>query len=96
MLFLCAIARKDSIQGRLGKKVFQNFVKDYSGNIRNIRTETDCENIDPKKIELELREVRADSLESKLFLWWNLIWWSLPYEEPIGRQMRFLLWDKTH
>ena len=49
-----------------------------------------------KKIELELREVKTRSPESKLFLWWNLIWWSLPYERSVGRQMRFLLWDSYH
>ena len=52
--------------------------------------------IDPKKIDLELREVTINSLESKLFLWWNIVWWSLPYVRSIGRQMRFLLWDVYH
>ncbi len=52
--------------------------------------------IDPKKIELELREVTPNSLEVKLFLWWNIVWWSLPYVKSIGRQMRFLLWDVYH
>jgi len=52
--------------------------------------------IDPKKIDLELREVTPNSLEVKLFLWWNIAWWSLPYVRSIGRQMRFLLWDVEH
>src|SRR5690606_17672524 len=28
--------------------------------------------------------------------WWNLLWWSVPYQKAYGRQMRFLLWDKIH
>jgi hypothetical protein len=52
--------------------------------------------IDPEKIKLELREVKANSQEERLFLFWNLIWWSIPYERAYGRQIRFLVWDKTH
>ena len=52
--------------------------------------------IEPSKIDLELVEVKPDSLESTLFFWWNLIWWSLPYARPIGRQMRFILWDRCN
>lgn len=50
----------------------------------------------PENIELELMEVKPNSVESRLFFWWNLIWWSLPFDKPIGRQMRFLIWDKGH
>src|SRR5438552_3688583 len=50
----------------------------------------------PKNIELELREVRHDSIEEIIFKWWNLTWWSIPYQRAYGRQMRFLLWDKGH
>lgn len=52
--------------------------------------------IQPDKIKLKLIEVRPNSFESKLFFWWNLVWWSLPYDRPIGRQMRFILWDEYH
>jgi hypothetical protein len=52
--------------------------------------------LDPAKITLELVEVKPRSFESVLFLWWNLAWWSLPYDKPIGRQMRFVLWDRQH
>jgi hypothetical protein len=38
----------------------------------------------------------AKSQEERLFLFWNLIWWSIPYERVYGRQSRFLVWDKTH
>lgn len=50
--------------------------------------------IDPSKIDLELVEVKPNSIESTLFFWWNLIWWSLPYARAIGRQMRFVIRDK--
>ena len=52
--------------------------------------------ITPDKIQLELREVKAGSFEEIMFRWWNFIWWSIPYQRAYGRQIRFLLWDKTH
>jgi hypothetical protein len=52
--------------------------------------------LNPNKISLELVEVKPRSFESTLFLWWNLVWWSLPYDKPIGRQLRFILWDRQH
>ncbi|MDY6991891.1 MAG: DUF4338 domain-containing protein [Pseudomonadota bacterium] len=52
--------------------------------------------IEPNEITLELRTVKAESLEGKLFNWWNFIWWSVPYQRGYGRLMRFLLWDTTH
>jgi hypothetical protein len=57
---------------------------------------TNLKKINPKKIQLELIEVKPESKEAKLFLWWNLSWWSLPFDRPFGRQMRFLLWDNYH
>jgi hypothetical protein len=48
----------------------------------------------PDRISLELRKVEPDSLDDKIFRWWNLAWWSIPYQHPYGRQMRFLIWDK--
>lgn len=56
----------------------------------------DGSEINPDRISLELREVQSRSFEEILFRWWNLIWWSIPYQHPYGRQMRFLLWDTTH
>lgn len=50
----------------------------------------------PNEITLELREIHPKSLEEILFKWWNFIWWSIPFQRSYGRQMRFLLWDKTH
>ena len=56
----------------------------------------DGRDIDPASIRLELREVRSRTFEEKLFLWWNLVWWSMPYQHAYGRQMRFFLWDVHH
>jgi hypothetical protein len=56
----------------------------------------DGTSINPENIELELRIVEDGSIENILYRWWNLIWWSVPYQKAYGRQMRFMLWDKTH
>jgi hypothetical protein len=50
----------------------------------------------PEDIKLELREIKPDSFEGNIARWWNLFWWSLPYQTLYGRQLRFLLWDVTH
>jgi len=52
--------------------------------------------INPSEIELEFRMIKEGTDEHKIFRWWNLVWWSVPYQRAYGRQMRFLLWDKTH
>jgi hypothetical protein len=52
--------------------------------------------IDPRNILLKLVEIQEGSKEEKIFKWWNFIWWSIPYQHPYGRQLRFLLWDETH
>lgn len=50
--------------------------------------------IDVSKIDPKLILVKSDSKEEIIFKWWNLVWWSLPYEKAYGRQMRYLIWDK--
>ncbi len=56
----------------------------------------DGKDINPEKISLEIREVRAGTIDEVIFRWWNLMWWNMPYQHPYGRQLRFLLWDTTH
>ena len=56
----------------------------------------DNSEINVKKIKPTLKLVKEGTKEANLFRWWNLIWWSLPYEKPYGRQMRFLVWDEYH
>ena len=52
--------------------------------------------INPDKIKLELIEIESGTLYEKIFKWWNLAWWSMPFQKAFGRQMRFLLWDTYH
>jgi len=52
---------------------------------------------DPHNIQLELRKVEGmatKSFDSMLYKWWSLIWWSMPYQPMLGRQLRYILWDK--
>jgi len=52
--------------------------------------------IDIEKINLEIKPVLSETSDEILFRWWNFIWWSMPYQRPYGRQMRFIIWDTTH
>ncbi|MDD4984982.1 MAG: DUF4338 domain-containing protein, partial [Dehalococcoidales bacterium] len=71
-----------------------NFLRRYRDKAQQYCRSGD--DISPNKIDLELREVKSDSFEDNMFRWWNLVWWTIPYQRPYGRQMRFLLWDKVH
>ncbi len=74
--------------------IHKKFLKDSIRKIKNyLRNGSE---INPDSICLELREVKSGSIEETLFKWWNLIWWSIPYQRSYGRQLRFLLWDKAH
>lgn len=52
--------------------------------------------LEVEKIQPKILEVKSGSEEERLFRWWNLTWWSLPYERGYGRQMRFIIWDTYH
>jgi hypothetical protein len=52
--------------------------------------------LEVEKIKPKIIEIQSGTQEEKLFRWWNLIWWSLPYEHAYGRQMRFIIWDQYH
>ena len=57
----------------------------------------DSSEIDIQKIKPRLILITTKEKELwRLFRWWNLVWWSLPYEKSYGRQMRFLVWDDCH
>lgn len=45
------------------------------------------------KIDLEIRFINNHNDEI-LFRWWNYIWWSLPFERGVGKQIRYFVWDK--
>ena len=56
----------------------------------------DSSSVEVTKIKPRLIEAEAGTREGDLFRWWNLVWWSLPYERAYGRQMRFIVWDDYH
>lgn len=56
----------------------------------------DGSKLEPEKISLEIREVESGSLDEIIYKWWNLMWWSVPYQRAFGRQMRFIIWDTYH
>lgn len=51
--------------------------------------------LDPNRIAPELRLVKPDSFDSRLFRWIALHW-SIPVSAGYGRRLRFLVWDKYH
>jgi len=56
----------------------------------------DGKEIEIDKIQPKIIEVKEGTRYETIFKWWNLVWWSLPYERAYGRQMRFVVWDSYH
>jgi hypothetical protein len=56
----------------------------------------DGSDIKVEKITPSIRVVYSGTEDETIFKWWNLAWWSLPYERAYGRQMRFIVWDDYH
>lgn len=83
-----AIAKRERIIAHL------DFIKGKSEEMQKYMV--DGKNLDIKKIDPVLVEVEANSKWEEMFRWWNIVWWSLPYERAYGRQMRFIVWDKHH
>ena len=83
------LTAKNEITNEYRKFVLNN-VKKISQNLIS------GSSINPQNISLEIRQVLSGTLDEVLFRWWNLTWWSMPYQRPYGRQMRFLIWDTTH
>jgi hypothetical protein len=75
-------------------RLHKHFLQWYSSRARE--NGLDGKDIRPEEIRLKLFPVTPGSEFANLFFWWNLIWWSIPYEHPIGRYMRFIIWDKEH
>lgn len=84
--------QEHSLNEQIG--IHLDFLKKNTEKIQNYLL--DQKRFNPSNIDLELREVKKNSIEEILFKWWNLIWWSVPYQRAYGRQMRFILWDKGH
>lgn len=49
-----------------------------------------------EKIDPRIVLVKPNSKYEVFFRWWNLVWWSLPYEKAYGRQARYVVWDRYH
>ncbi len=75
-------------------KEFENFLIDNLGLIKSYMI--NGKDLDVEKIDPELIEVESGTKWERIYRWWNLSWWSLPYEHAYGRQMRFIVWDKYH
>lgn len=79
---------------RLQIKSYKEFLSGFAKSAQ--KYSADGRDIDPNEISLELREVKPGTFKAHLFRWWNLVWWSMPYQKAYGRQMRFFLWDVSH
>lgn len=53
-------------------------------------------NLDVKKIDPRIIQIKPGTKYEIFFKWWNLVWWSLPYEKAYGRQIRYVIWDRYH
>lgn len=82
------LARKEQLESN------KNFILNHYSLIKQYWPKP--ESIHPSNIKVELREVVDGTIEHILYRWWNLVWWSVPYQRAYGRQMRFLVWDVTH
>ena len=71
-----------------------NFIADFTTKAKEFMRDS-CE-INIKKVQPKLIQITTETKYAGLFRWWNLVWWSLPYEKSYGRQMRFLVWDEYH
>ena len=65
----------------------------------------DGSEIDPGRIDLEIRMLpragpgpakSGDARTAALFHWWNIAWWSMPWQQSYGRRLRYFLWDVHH
>ena len=71
-----------------------HFIENFTNQAKKfLKSNTE---IEIQKIKPKLIWIKEGTQEAKLFRWWNLVWWSLPYEKSYGRQMRFLVWDTHH
>ncbi len=72
----------------------EEFIREYLKKNKNLilnGRDLNVANIKPRLILVDSKTGTAD-----LFRWWNLVWWSLPYDPAYGRQMRFIVWDDYH
>lgn len=72
----------------------RDFIINNMQSIKNIYMTK--KRIVPENIRLELREVKPNTNDELFYKWWNIVWWSIPYQKAFGRQIRFILWDIEH
>ena len=56
----------------------------------------DGRDVQTARITPQLIPVTRKTSWDIIFRWWNYTWWSVPYERPYGRQMRYIVWDAYH
>lgn len=78
------------------ERIFEhyNFLNSNSSLIGNYII--DGKDLEVENIKPQLIQVKSGTIWEILFKWWNLTWWSLPYERAYGRQLRYIVWDKYH
>lgn len=84
------------IQNCARQETIQNNQKFILENAELVKGYFPTRPINPQDIRLELREVIEGSIEQVIYRWWNLVWWSVPFQRAYGRQMRYILWDTFH
>lgn len=77
---------------RISKKI--KFINSFSETAK--KSMINSSDIEIEKIKPKLIEIKSGTIHADFFRWWNLTWWSLPYEKAYGRQMRFIIWDEYH
>jgi len=77
-------------------KKYRYFLESYYPAVREYyRNSTE---INPEDIQLEIKFIdrKKNPEDYALFKWWNLVWWSLPYERSVGRRIYYMLFDVNH
>lgn len=68
---------------------FYPIIREYYGNHVEIK---------PEDIQLKIKFIdpKKNLEDYILFKWWNLVWWSIPYERSVGRRIYYMLFDINH
>src|SRR5690606_30950677 len=62
----------------------KTFLKTYLKKVQEFTVSGS--DLDPEKMDLKLIEVESNTVEETIYRWWNLVWWSMPYQRAYGRQ----------
>lgn len=76
---------------------FEQFNDFISSHFEFVRRNTYFDKIDARKVDVQLIPLESDTtFYSILAKFFNYTWWSLPYEPSLGRQLKYLVYDKYH